>query len=173
MWIAIFIGCKNNENTFAKIYGINQMVYILKGIPKRQIYLPKSHLTLTLFIMLEPAARHSAPNQSCPPRLSVTISSGNFCRNSLVARPPAPSNSSSILEFKMFNISSLDLVHIRCLVIVFGPLCKVLKRWFEYIQMDRPWYRLPRIWLNICFRNHGHTKQFVIWWSDICKDGPR
>ena len=125
--------------------------------------------SITLFIMLEPAARHSAPNQSwkrkifvvllspfsllalsnqvditncshyrhchdqlitsilitigtrfailsshhhyqyyqrdktnqvitCPPKLSVTISSGNFWRNSLEARPPGPSSSSSILR---------------------------------------------------------------------------
>ena len=54
----------------------------------------------TLFMILDPAAKHSAPNHNWPPRLSVTISSGNFCRNSLDALPPGPSNSSSILPIQ-------------------------------------------------------------------------
>ena len=59
--------------------------------------------------MLDPAARHSAPNHSCPPRLSVTISSGNFCLNSLVALPPGPSSSSSILLQMLSSLSWHDL----------------------------------------------------------------
>ena len=62
-------------------------------------------LLFTLFMMLEPAARHSAPNHSCPPRLSVTISSGNFCLNSLVALPPGPSSSSNIRLQMLSNLS--------------------------------------------------------------------
>ena len=106
MWIAIYFGCKNNENTFGKIYGRAKWLYFQWDSLKAN-WSSKISFVLTLFMILDPAARHSAPNHSCPPKLSVTISSGNFWRNSRVARPPAPSNSSSILNIESYGCQQL------------------------------------------------------------------
>ena len=75
--------------------------YLIFAVVLKLILNVTDNSITTLFMMLDPAARHSAPNQSWPPRLSVTISSGNFCLNSRDARPPGPSSSSNILKYNI------------------------------------------------------------------------
>lgn len=45
-----------------------------------------AELSASRFMIDEPAARHSAPNQSCPARFSCITSSGNFTLKSRLAR---------------------------------------------------------------------------------------